>query len=369
MKPLVGLSLMHEPEFLQAALPLFQNSEVDCVEWSFDTIRNENFKPAWLHELLKAYSENGRLIGHGVKFSIFDALWTKRQDKWLNDLKKEVKKYHYVHITEHFGFMSNNDFHKGTPLPVPLGKNTLQIGRDRLKQIQNAAQLPVGIENLPFSFSKEDVKSQGEFLKKLIASVNGFIILDLHNVFCQAKNFKVDIHELIALYPLDRVKEIHISGGSWQNSVYTKNIKKVRRDTHDERVPSELFPVLEATLKKCPHLEYVIFERLGHTLGDRKEQAQFRKDFLKIKKIVNSVPGSSFKRAKYGKGMKKEMGKGLSDKKLNTEQRTILKALKNISDPNKALTVLKQKQLPDWKVEYWNPSMVETAIALIKKWG
>ncbi len=369
MKPLVGLSLMHEPEFLQAALPLFQNSEVDCVEWSFDTIRNEKFKPDWLHQLLKTYSENSRLIGHGVKFSIFDAIWTKRQDKWLADLKKEVKKYHYNHITEHFGFMSNNDFHKGTPLPVPLGKNTLQIGRDRLLRLQDAAQLPVGIENLPFSFNITDVKQQGEFLEKLIAPINGFIILDLHNIFCQAKNFKVNIHELITLYPLHKVKEIHLSGGSWQNSVYTKNIKKVRRDTHDERVPTELFTVLEETLTKCPHVEYVIFERLGHTLGDPNEQAQFRKDFLKIKKIVSKIPESKFKKATYGSKNKIAKIKALSDKKLNEEQKTILKAIKTVDDPYKVLKSIKEKNLKNWKVETWNPSMVETAMALIRKWG
>ena len=35
-KPLVGLSLMLEQDFLLATLPLFQAREVECLEWSFD---------------------------------------------------------------------------------------------------------------------------------------------------------------------------------------------------------------------------------------------------------------------------------------------------------------------------------------------
>src|SRR5438128_440545 len=138
MKPLVGLSLMHEPEFLQASLPLFENSEVDAIEWSFDTIRYEMYKPEWLHQLLQDDSKNKRVIGHGVRFSLCDAKWSDRQTVWLNGLKKEIKKYNYSHITEHFGFMSSTDFHKGAPMPVPLNKTTLQIGIDRLQRIQGA---------------------------------------------------------------------------------------------------------------------------------------------------------------------------------------------------------------------------------------
>lgn len=368
MQPLVGLSIMHEPEFLQASLPLFQSSQVDVIEWSFDTIRYEKYKPKWLHQLLTEYSRNKRLIGHGVRYSLFDAKWGRRQTVWLNQLKKEVKKYRYNHISEHFGFMSSADFHKGAPLPVPLNKNTLQIGINRLRKLQEASQLPVGIENLAFSFCLDDVKKQGEFINRLISPVKGFVILDLHNVYCQAINFNVDIKEIIAFYPLHKVKEIHISGGSWQKSVYAKNIKSVRRDTHDEKVPADLFAILEWALKKCPYLEYVIFERLGHTLTDVKEQEQFRKDFLKIKKIVSESQTNFSKKTILPKA--KINYPVFTDKLLFRQQQIILKTLKENKNPYRAIDELQNNTLLNkWHISDWNPSMVETAISLIEKWG
>lgn len=368
MKPLVGLSLMHETDFLNAALPLFIENKVDVLEWSFDTIRYHKNKPNWLHQLLTEYSDNRRLIGHGVRYSLFDAKFTKRQTTWLKQLQQEVKRYQYNHISEHFGFMSSTNFHEGAPLPVPLNKNTLAIGVNRLQHISNASGLPVGIENLAFSFSLDDVKEQGVFLDKLTEPIKGFIILDLHNIYCQAKNFKIDVLDLVKMYPLKKVREIHISGGSWQNSAYAKDLKKVRRDTHDEKVPKEIFDVLPDVLKLCKNVEYVIFERLGHTLVDVKEQKQFRKDFLKLKDIVNSLPESRSKKQERPASKQKRL-KPLNNAELNSQQKLILSILRNSTDPFEAIDKLNNPKLKDWNTQNWKPSMVETAMELIKKWG
>ncbi len=368
MKPLVGISLMPETEFLNAALPLFLNNEVEVLEWSFDTFKNEKSKPEWLNQLLKEYSDNNRLIGHGVRFSLFDAKFTNRQTQWLNQLKREVEKCKYKHITEHFGFMSSNNFHEGTPLPVPLNKNTLAVGINRLQSIQQAAGLPIGIENLAFSFSIDDVKKQGEFLDKLTKPLNGFLILDLHNIFCQANNFGSEILDIVKSYPLSKVKEIHISGGSWQKSVYTKNIKKVRRDTHDEKIPKEIFNVLPIVLNLCKNVEYIIFERLGHTLNEEKEQKQFRKDFQKIKKVVNDLSYSNNKKS-FSPPKKKVLISPLTDLKLFEQQQFVLKAISSTNNPYEAINNLNTPLLKDWNTQNWNPSMIETAMELLKKWG
>ncbi|WP_251040462.1 hypothetical protein [Chryseobacterium sp. ISL-6] len=102
-KPLLGLSMMAEADFVSAILPLFENNQIEILEWSFDTFYDVE-EPEWLKGLLDFYSQNNRLIGHGVYYSLFDAKWTERQEEWLNNLKTETEKRHYNHITEHFGF-------------------------------------------------------------------------------------------------------------------------------------------------------------------------------------------------------------------------------------------------------------------------
>jgi uncharacterized protein (UPF0276 family) len=371
MKPWVGISLMPEADFIESALPLFQNGDVDVIEWSFDTLRSTSKEPQWLSLLLSEYSKSGRLIGHGVRYSLLKGQWDSNQEKWLKQLSKAVKKYNYRHVTEHFGFMSSDDFHKGTPLPVPLNKITLAIGQDRLKRLQNISQLPVGIENLAFALSTEQVKEQGEFLEKLIEPVNGFLILDLHNIWCQANNFEIDPLLLVRSYPLDKVKEIHVSGGSWADVSTSKN--KVRRDTHDEAVPKEVLALLKETLPLCKNVEYVIFERLGNTIKTEKDKLQFAKDFLQIKKIVatqrknETSPTESFTKNKIKHSVPKEP---LQNEVLRKQQQFIIETLFAHKDVSKATELLiKNKALKDWDPYLWKDYMVETAMVLIKKWN
>lgn len=364
---------MPEADFIESALPLFQNSEIDVIEWSFDTLKSNSKEPEWLSLLLNDFSKNGRLIGHGVRYSLLKGRWDSNQEKWLKQLSKTVKKYNYRHITEHFGFMTSDNFHKGAPLPVPFNKTTLSIGQDRLKRLQNVAQLAIGIENLAFAFSEEQVKEQGEFLDKLIKPVNGFLILDLHNVWCQSVNFKMDALTLIKSYPLNKVKEIHISGGSWAKVSASKH--KVRRDTHDEAVPKEVFDLLKEVLPKCKNVECVIFERLGNTIISENDKKQFVKDFRKIKGIVSSLKsGETFPKEKITKKIMNHRLplKPIENEGLRTQQQFIIKTLLNNSNPLQAIELLRNNKTlrqNNWHPELWTDYMVETSMSLIKKWG
>lgn len=374
MRPWVGLSCMLEPGFLKSALPLFEQEQVEMLEWSFDVIHEKSKAPSWLPGLLNEYSNNSRLVAHGVRYSLLDARWGKRQQQWLKQAKAETKKYNYRYFTEHFGFMTSGNFHKGAPLTVPLNEHTLLLGTDRLMRLQEAVQLPVGLENLAFAFSEDEVKEQGEFLEKLISPVNGFIILDLHNVWCQSLNFKKDVVSLIKSYPLDKVRELHISGGSWEVYKEKNTTTKIRRDTHDEAVPEALFKLLPEALALCPNTECVVFERLGHTLKNEKEIKQFQYDFLRIKKIVaqekkNEKPPKEI--------IKQQIAKNKSgllpyeDKLLYRQQKTLINILEKNKNPQAVIKALKkEKQLcADWGIDTWSPGMIDTAIKLIKKWG
>ncbi len=283
-----------DSNILSASLPLFAAEKVQAIEWSFDTLYNRNDVPDWFNELLRAFGDENRLIGHGVFFSLFSGRWTDEQQQWLDHLKKLSSQFRFDHITEHFGFMTGEDFHKGAPISIPFTESTLAIGKDRLKRIQNACNCPVGLENLAFSYSLDEVKKNGDFLDQLVESVNGFILLDLHNLFCQVHNFDISYNDIIQLYPLDRVREIHISGGSWEN-VEVDPVKKIRRDTHDDAVPEKVFEFLEKTIPKCSNLKYVVMEQIGSGLDNEESRVQFQQDFYKMDEIV-SLASKDFKR-------------------------------------------------------------------------
>lgn len=283
--PLVGLSLMIEDAYAAASLPLFEAGEVEVLEWSFDIGWGAPI-PSWAHDLLAFYSDQNCLLGHGVTFSALSASWSERQADWLQRLRQECVERSYTHISEHFGFSSAGSFHDSAPLPTPRTPSALRIGRDRLARLSDAAQLPIGLENLAFAFGTDDVRGQGDFLEELLAPTDGFLLLDLHNVYCQSCNFGCDARELMQSYPLHRVRELHVSGGSWSESQAQPDAGLIRRDTHDESVPNELFAMVEMALEMCPGVQAVIFERLGSTLQPQDCES-FQADFRRLRSAVN----------------------------------------------------------------------------------
>jgi uncharacterized protein len=369
-KILPAIACNLDASILQASLPLFEAEKVHAIEWSFDTLFGFEAIPEWFEALLTEFSDANRLIGHGVFFSLFSGKWTKEQANWLVELQKLSNKYQFDHITEHFGFMTGEDFHKGAPISMPFTKTTLALGIDRLKRIQNACNCPVGLENLAFSYSLDEVKTHGDFLHQLVDSVNGFIILDLHNFYCQLHNFDISYEELINLYPLSKVREIHISGGSWE-SVTVNPTKKIRRDTHDAAVPDAVFDLLEKTIPKCPHLKYVVLEQLGNGLTTVESQQSFQSDFIKLEQILlNHNATTGIPNDFMPKKSLKINTQPIENQLLHQQQLQLSNILETAKNYHEAQQMLRVSNLAnsDWKVENWQPEMLETAIAIAQKW-
>lgn len=287
---LCGLSLMNSHDFLAASLPLFDAGEVQVLEWSFD-ISWENGLEDWAAELVNFYSIENKLIGHGVNFSILSGKWSNAQQSWIERFKEECSKHSFMHISEHFGFSRAGNVVQTSPLPVPFSNSALALGVERLKLMAEIARVPIGLENLGFAFSIDCVKEQANFISQLLEKTDGFLLLDLHNAYCQIANFAVDAEDYFALYPMTRVREIHISGGSWSPD---KDGNSIRRDTHDHEVPDEVFELLMQVLWRCPNLKTVILERLGNTIRSENEASRFRSDFLHMKKLIQLFCAESY---------------------------------------------------------------------------
>jgi uncharacterized protein len=357
---------------LQATLPLFAAQKVEAIEWSFDTLYKVRDIPEWFVELLHTFGNEGRLIGHGVYFSLFSGKWTSEQQGWLDHLRKVSSNFNFDHITEHFGFLTGEDFHKGAPISVPYTSETLTIGIDRLKRIQEACSCPVGLENLAFSYSLEEVQHHGAFLERLIEPVNGFIILDLHNLYCQLQNFSLDFEILIQAYPLDRVREIHISGGSWEPSEIEPH-RTIRRDTHDHAVPEEVFELLKQTLPLCRNLKFAVLEQLGVALHTEERQQQFQSDFDRMQSIVNEF-NTQNQSALTSDFLPQEiflLSEHIPESVILHQQQLELSAiLERATNVEQATHLLRTSSLANsnWKTENWSPYMLETALRIAQKW-
>ena len=273
----LGLSAFATPGFAQTLANLPPNYPLQVMEWTVDQF---NFRPlpateqAWVN----SFADQGRLIGHGVNYSLLSATHAAENHKWLERLKTDPWLHRYDRLSVHFGFSTGWRMRQGAPLPVPLNTLTLECGHRWLDQLAEVVPCRIGIENLALAFSRREVEQQGEFLEKLLAPCNGYLLLDLHNLYCQSVNFGIDLMDLVKACPLERVEEIHISGGSWSEH----QGRTLRRDTHDDRVPDEIFSALTAVIALCPHLKYIILEQLPNALTTAAQQTAYQQDYARL---------------------------------------------------------------------------------------
>ncbi len=284
--PRCGLSLFGDERYLSAARPLL--SSVEAAEWSVDSFAQDDVVTE-TEGLLDGFAEKGLLIGHGVEYPLLSENAAGLRSQWLENLDRETSARKYAGISVHFGFSAGWEFVEGAPLPVPLCDAALKTGKRAMRDLSAVVDAPVGIENLALAFSKKDVADQGRFIDELLREVDGYLLLDLHNIYCQSENFGVPVLDIVKTYPLDRVLEIHVAGGSWSEH----GDLRVRRDTHDGRVPDAVFDALPKVMALCPNTRFVILEKLPWSFTDEDEAQGFRDDYLRLTSMVTHAKAAA----------------------------------------------------------------------------
>lgn len=271
-----AVSWMDHPDFAATCLPLLEEGLVEAIEWSIDTAWEPSQATA---AILDHFAERDALYGHGVTLSTLSATWTPRQDAWIRRVQAEVARRPYRHISEHLGFITAGDWVDGAPLPMPRLPQVVEAGRRSVARLGRATGGPVGLENLALALSADDVRDEGDLLEAILAPTDGFIVLDLHNLWCRAVNFDQPLPLLLERYPAERVREVHLSGGSWDGTF--------RRDTHDGAVPDEVFAALPDALHRFANVEVVVLEQLPGALGTPEQRDAFEADFRRLRQVLH----------------------------------------------------------------------------------
>lgn len=287
-RPRVGLSILPADDLRVAQAPLFAAGLVEALEWTIDAEMDRRL-PTWVEPLLDHYASAGALYAHGVQFSPLSAVLAPRQHRWLELARRALGKRQYQHLGEHFGFTTVPGFARSAPLPMPFVPPVVALGQSRLALLQHELGLPIGLENLALALSRDDATLHGAFLDQLLEPVNGFLLLDLHNVHCQAYNFGLAARDLVSAMPLERVRELHVSGGSWAAVDTPEGARPFRRDTHDGAIPEEVFALLAWTIPRCAGLEVVFVERLPGSVATSEDVARYQDDYRRVMAITTNV--------------------------------------------------------------------------------
>jgi uncharacterized protein (UPF0276 family) len=201
------------------------------------------------------------IVVHGVELSIGSARgWN---DGYLDMLGRFQWLWPFLWHSEHLSYQTISEdggrsIDIGTPLPLPGTAEAVELVGARAAAIGRRYGVPFLLENpahylaeLPY---EAEIGDEIGLMAAIIERGNCGQLLDLHNLYCNALNLGFDALYAVDRIRLDRVIEIHVAGGRFEDGFWM--------DAHDNLVPEPVWELLEYTLPRCPNVAGVVFELL-----------------------------------------------------------------------------------------------------------
>jgi uncharacterized protein (UPF0276 family) len=144
-------------------------------------------------------------------------------------------------VSEHIAFVRAGDLESGHLLPVPRTRAALEVLVANVRIAQQALPVPLALENIASLIEWPDNEmDEATFLTELLERTGALLLLDIENVYANARNHGWDALQYLRDIPLERIAYVHIAGGIERAGLY--------HDTHTHRVPQ---PVLELLEELC----------------------------------------------------------------------------------------------------------------------
>jgi uncharacterized protein (UPF0276 family) len=251
--PALGFSYEGRPAgLLEAVAPYVDLIEVipDCVVGPDDRLQSAPL------EDLDRHAAHLPVAYHGIGLSIGTV------DGWntgyLDALDALIDYRTPVWHSEHLGFSIVDGHFLGTMGALPSTPEVIDVVASRARLLRDRYGLGVLFEHVATPIPRPDEMSLAGFLNELHRSSGCGILLDLHNLECDADNGLLDVDAFLAELDYDAVREIHVAGGIWDSGFHL--------DVHSGLPASSTRDLLRRVLPRCRNVDAVVFELLAEAV-------------------------------------------------------------------------------------------------------
>jgi len=236
-RPRLGLGVAWRPEL---ALAIERRGDLGFVE-----ILAEDFWSARrLPPAIEVLRERGvPMVPHGVSLSLGSAAAPER---WrLDALAQLARRVNAPFVSEHIAFVRAGGIETGHLLPLPRTREALDVVVRNVRAAQARLPVPLVLENIAALFEWPDAGMREEdFLAELLDRTGAGLLLDLANLYANARNFAFDPVAWLDRLPLERVAYVHLAGGiARADGLY--------HDTHAHPLPLPVLALLRSLCERA----------------------------------------------------------------------------------------------------------------------
>ena len=195
------------------------------------------------------------IVSHHIGLSIASAIPT--DPGYVAQMAAWAERWHAYWLSEHLAFVAIAEGHgasaAGLALTAPFDREVLDLAVERARYVIEQTKAPFLLENSPYyvTFDDSDM-GEAEFLNRFCADSGGGLLLDLHNLYCNAVNFGFSGHRFLDELDLATVVEVHIANGSELGGMYA--------DSHSGAPPEPVWDLLGDLVGRAPNLRGITFE-------------------------------------------------------------------------------------------------------------
>lgn len=153
--------------------------------------------------------------------------------------------------------------HTGFLLPPAQTEDAVAVAARNLRLLQAAVGRPIAFETgVNYLRPQRGQMSDGDFFAEVAEEADCFILCDLHNLWCNERNGRQKVLDVVDALPLERVCEIHLAGG------YEKH--GFMLDAHSGAIDSELVDLAVEVARRLPALRAVTYELMPDYVGPER---------------------------------------------------------------------------------------------------
>lgn len=212
---------------------------------------------AWLHPIqrtwLDAIADRWTIVPHSIHLSIggpdpFDPAFVAA----INEITRRLDAPFY---SDHICYSSVGGLQTGELLPLPFSDEAIEHVVTRTRELGRMLEVPLVLENPTYySVMPGSTMDEATFVNRVLAEADIGMLLDVNNVYVNARNHGYDAQAFIDRMPLDRVRQIHLAGHRHDLELDTLV------DNHGSAVIDEVWALYRYTLRRAGRLIPTIVE-------------------------------------------------------------------------------------------------------------
>lgn len=205
--PDLGVGVGLRPEYY-AHLTEHWPNDVDFFEVISENFIDTEGRPLYY---LDMFAERYPIVLHGVSLSI--GTTDPINFEYLAKLKALADRVNAPWMGDHVCWTGVGGKNGHDLYPVPYNEVTLKHLVDRIRTVQDFLERPLVMEN-PSTYASFTVSTmtEQEFIRRMADEADCALLLDVNNIYVQARNHDLDMWDYLKQVPFDRVTQIHVAG-------------------------------------------------------------------------------------------------------------------------------------------------------------